>query len=381
MTDLLPLGLHFGLPEQMHHDDPGLGYSSIKALLTNPINGYWKRSAHGRRMMEALGLAEPEAEGPSLGQQFGSACHVAVLEPERFDEAYIEAEDPPPGYLTSKDVIREGLIEAGAYLPPRSAAREEYVMAAKRAGLKVMEDWKTDFLIKAGPRTVLSKRWRAQLRMIEHLIDVKRADLDGRSLRENNFSRGYPEVTIIWEEDGVRMKARVDYLRTGGMIDLKTYAAPDDAAPVEFFMGQIRKWAYDLQAAHYGYAWAQIGPQIDAGAVHGIVDPDWLERLRKGWAALNRENKPVPWRWVAVQSMGMPEIDYIDFTAGLAMGAAQVQRAQSIETYRRFVDEFGFDQPWVSRRGRIVIDDVSLEAAGLQRSMMGRGEQRWTDPG
>jgi hypothetical protein len=380
MTDTLPLGLHFGLPEQDHHDDAGLGSSSIKALLTSPVNGYWKRSPHGKRIMEALGLAEPEAEEPSLSQQFGSAAHVAVLEPHRFDDAYIEAEDAPPEYLTSRDVIREGLELAGGYLPPRSASREEYVMAAKRAGLKVVEDWKADFAIKAGARKVLSRRWRAQLRMIEHLMDVKRADLGGDSLRGQNFSNGYPEVTIIWEENGVRMKARIDYLRTGGMIDLKTYAAPDDASPVEFFMGQIRKWAYDLQAAHYGYAWAQIGPLIDAGAVYGDVDPDWIARLRKGWAALDRAGKPVPWRWVAVQSMGFPEVDFVDFTAGLAMGAAQVQRDQAIETYRRFMDEFGPDQPWISRRGRIVVDDVSLEAAGLHRSMLGRGEQRWTSP-
>lgn len=380
MSDTLPIGIHFGLPEQHHHDDDGLGYSSIKALLSNPINGYWKRSPHGRRLMEALGLAEPEAEEESLAQQFGSAAHVAVLEPERFDDLYIEAQDAPAEYLTSRDVIRQGLEQVSTYLPPRNAAREEYVMAAKRAGLKVIEDWKTDFLIEAGARKVLSRRWRAQLRMIEHLMNVKRADLGGQSLRDQNLTGGYPEVTIIWEEDGVRMKARVDYLRTAMMIDLKTYAAPDDVQPVSFFLGQIAKWAYDLQAAHYGCAWAQIGPLIDAGAVHGPVDPEWLKRLRRGWAALQTANRPVPWRWLAVQSMGMPEIDYIDFEAGLALGAAQVQRNQAIETYKRFVEEFGFDQPWVSRRGRIVADDVTLDATGVARRMMGRGETTWTVP-
>lgn len=380
MTNSLPIGLHFGLPEQDHHDDAGLGSSSIKALLTNPVNGYWKRSPHGKRIMEALGLGEPEAEEQSLSQQFGSAAHVAVLEPHRFDDAYIEAEDAPPEYLTSRDVIREGLEQVGGYLPPRSASREEYVMAAKRAGLKVMEDWKADFAIKAGPRKVLSRRWRAQLRMIEHLMNVKRADLGGDSLRGQNFSNGYPEVTIIWEENGVRMKARVDYLRTGGMIDLKTYAAPDDRTPISFFLNQVAQYGYDLQAAHYAHAWAQIGPLIEAGAVYGEVDPAWVARLHKGWAALNRANTPVPWRWVAVQSMGMPEIDYIDFTAGLAMGAAQVQRDQAIETYRRFVDQFGFDQPWVSQRGRIVADDISLDASGVARRMMTRGETTWTLP-
>lgn len=379
MTELAP-GIYFNLPEQEHHDDPALGSSSIKALLTNPVNGFWKKSPHGRRVMEALGLAEPEAEEVSLAQQFGSACHVAVLEPHRFDDCYIEAEDAPPEYLTSKDVIREGLIAAGASLPPRHAGREEYVMAAKRAGLKVMEDWKADFLIKAGPRKVLSRRWRAQLRMIEHLIDVKRADLDGHSLREMNFSNGYPEVTIIWEEHGVRMKARVDYLRTGGMIDLKTYACPDDKAPVSHFLSQIATWAYDLQAAHYSEAWRQIGPFIDQGLVHGVVSNDFLARLRKSCAKMEAENRRPAWRWIAVSSMGMPEVDFIDFPDGLAIGAALVQRNQAVETYRRYVEQFGLDQPWVAMRGRIVADDVTLDATGVARRMMSRGEQTWTTP-
>lgn len=369
MTDQLDDGIYFGLPEAIHHAQDAIGSSGLKALLSNPINGFWRKSPNGKRIMQALGLEEPQAEEQSLAQQFGTATHTLVLEPDQFDARYIETEDAPPEYLTSRDSIREGLERASAYLPPRSAGREEYIMAAKRAGLKVIDDWKVDFAIKAMGRTVLSRRWRAQLRMIEHLVDVKRSDLDGKSLREVNLVNGYPEVTIIWHEDGIRMKARIDYLRLAGMIDVKTYGCPDDAVPVSFFLGQIAKYAYELQAVHYGHAWAKMGDLILQGRVFGEHDAGWLKRLKV-------DAKP-QWRWLAIQSMGMPEIDYADFTAGLVEGAAEAQRRQAIETFRRYDEQFGSEQPWVSMRGRIVIDDATLDAAGVQRRMMSRGEETW----
>lgn len=372
MTDHLEPGIHFGCHEDLHHADPGIGSTSLKALLTSPVNGYWKNTANGKRIMEALGIAKPEADEPSLAQVFGTAAHAILLEPERFDDLYVENEDAPPEYLTSKDMIRDGLMQtAGAYLPPKTAGREEYVMAAKRAGLKVIEDWKVDFIIHGAGRTVLSKRWMAQLRMIDRIVRAKRADLGGKSIFDQNLTGGYAEVTVIWIEDGVRMKARFDYMKTMGVIDVKTYACPDDKPPVSHFLGQIANYAYDLQAAHYMRAWEELGRAISEGRVFGMVDPAWLKRLKA-------DDKPA-WRWLAVSSMGLPEVDFIDFDAPTALSAAYIQRQQAIETFRRFNEQFGPDEPWVSMRGRIVADDASLEATGVARRMIGRGETTWNE--
>lgn len=370
MTDLLPCGIHFSLPEDQHRADPGLGSTDMKALLTSPVNGYWKRTANGQRIMQALGIAQPEAEEPSLAQVFGTAAHALLLEPERFDDLYVEDEDAPADYLTSRDVIREGLTRAGAYLPPKTAPREEYVMAAKRAGLKVIEDWKVDFIVHAAGRTVLSKRWMAQLRMIDHIVRAKRADLGGKSIFEQNLTGGYPEVTVIWDEDGVRMKARFDYMRTMGVIDVKTYQCPDDKPPVSHFLGQVATYAYDLQAAHYLRAWEELGKAIAEGRTFGAVDPAWLKRVKV-------DDKPA-WRWIAISSMGLPEVDFIDFDAPTALSAAHIQRQQAVETFKQYTARFGADEPWVSMRGRIVADDASLDASGVARRMMGRGETTWT---
>lgn len=371
MSNLLPLGVHFGLPEDQHHADPGLGSTDLKRLLINPV-GFWAASPAGQRILTDLGIAKDEPEEESLSKQFGSAAHALCLEPDTFDDRYVEHEDPPEDYLTTKERIREALERTpGAYVPIKTAQRPELALAARRAGLKLIDDWKVDAQIRAGGRTVLSRRWMATLRMIRHLIDVRRADLGDRSVREDSLSNGYPEVTVIWEEDGVRMKARIDWLRWRGMIDLKTYGCPPDKMPLAFFLGQVATYGYELQAVHYMHAWSAIGRLMDEGRVFGDVDLKWLTRLRY-------QDKP-GWRWVAIQTLGMPEVDWLDWNAGLAEGAAEAQRRQAIAAFITYRDRFGLDQPWVAMRGRVVVDDMTLDATGIARRMMARGEATWTE--
>jgi hypothetical protein len=370
---MIPDGIHFGLDEAAYHTDPALGSTDLKRLLINPV-AWWANSEPGKRVLIGLGLAKedgPDSE-ESLVKMFGSACHVKVLEPHRFDLVYTEKEDMPVDYLASKDQIADELRQIGAYLPPSGAGRTEYVMAAKRAGLKVSDDWKVDELIRAEGRDVLSKRWMAQLRMIDHLLNAPQPALEGRSVREDTLSSGYAEVSIFWTDEatGVRFKARLDYMRPAAIIDLKTYGSPADVAPVSFFLGQVAKYGYDFQRSCYVEAWKQLARLIPEGRIFGDVDPDWIKRVK-----IDRE--PL-WRWVAVQTLGMPEVDWIDFTAQMAGMSADGQRREAVAAFVQYRDRFGMDTPWIALRGRIVVDDVTLDATGIARRMMARGEQTWT---
>lgn len=370
---MIESGIYFGMSDDEYHADDALGSSSVKRLLINPV-GWWAESASGKRVLTDLGIAKDEPEEESAAKSFGTALHVMVLEPHLFDQRYVEHEEPPEEYLTTKNSIRAALERVpGAYVPLASAQRPEYVMAARRAGLALIDDWKVDQLIRAEGRNVLSRRWTASLRLIDRLLSMSRADLDGQSMRELLLSDGYSEVSVFWidEETGARCKARFDYLRTRGIIDLKSYGCPSDAPPLTFFLRQIERYGYELQASHYRHAWEAMGALISAGKVFGPVDTGWLKRLRA--------DQPPAWDWLAVQSMGMPEIDRISLAAGLVEGAADQQRRQALATYRQYVDRFGLDQPWVSTRGRIVADDATFEAMRLASRMMERGEERWRE--
>lgn len=369
-------GIYFGLGEEAYHADPALGSTDLKRLLINPV-GWWATSAVGEQVLIDLGLATPKEpdEEESLAKMFGRACHVMVLEPDRFDDLYVEKQAQPEGYLTSISTIRDALEgRAGAYLPIKSANREEHVMAAKRAGLKVIDDWKVDELILASGRTLLSKRWMAQLRMIGHLMSAPQPALEGRSIREENLSNALTEVSIFWTEDvggtPVRCKARLDGLRWKGMLDLKTYGCPEDAPPVSFFLGQIARYGYDLQKVCYTAAWKAAFDLRDQGRVFGDHDPAWLKRVRF-------DAEP-GWRWIAAQTLRMPEIDWIDWHASMADMAADGQRREALAAFVAYRDRFGMTTPWLALRGRIVADDITLDATGIARRMMARGEQTWT---
>lgn len=369
---MIPDGIHFGLPEADYHADDALGSGDIKRLLINPV-GFWANTPRGKQILIDLGLAKEESEDEeqSLSQLFGTACHVKVLEPHRFDALYTEKEDMPVDYLATKEQIGDELRQIGAYLPPSGASRTEYVMAAKRAGLKVSDDWKMDELMRAEGRDILSKRWCAQLNMIDHLLNVSHPALEGRSIREDSLSDGYPEVSVFWtDENGVRFKARFDWMRRAAIVDLKTYGCPADKAPVSFFLGQIAQYGYDLQRVAYIEAWSQLKRLIPEGRVFGEVDPAWLKRVR-----VDRE--PL-WRWVAVQTLGMPEIDWVDWHASMAGMSAEGQRREAVAAFILYQDRFGMDTPWAALRGRIVVDDTTLDATGVARRMMSRGEQTWT---
>ena len=76
------------------------------------------------------------------------------------------------------------------------------------------------------------------------------------------FTNGRPEQTIVWEEDGVVMKARVDWLRDDltAIDDLKTttrLANPREWERTLFSLG------YDVQAAFYRRAVRALGGDAD----------------------------------------------------------------------------------------------------------------------
>lgn len=66
------------------------------------------------------------------------------------------------------------------------------------------------------------------------------------------FASGEPECTLLWEEKGVAMKARPDWLNTRWIIHLKTTSA--SAEPNSWIRNQLTHSGYDLAAVFYEHA-------------------------------------------------------------------------------------------------------------------------------
>ena len=277
-------GIYFGLEEACYHADAAIGSTGMKKLADNPP-AYWWDSPHNT-------MREDDTDTPA--RLFGRAVHKFVLEGRAaFEDAYAPTEF-------------SGSTKAGKEERERIAS--EGKQSIKR------DDWNrimmAGTIIRANP------------------------EISGA------FSGGQPEVSIFWERDGIRRKARFDYLKPRAIVDLKSNANTMDIDFVASCRKAIGSYRYDVQAAHYFDARAQMPRLVAQGSVFGDHDPAWLERVVKEpvWA----------WVWIFYQSTGAPLTWGTTLSPGNGvLDLARATLAKAEENYRTFVNRFGLDNPWV----------------------------------
>lgn len=188
-------GIRLDLPADAYHAHPAVGHSGIVQILRSP--------AHFRAWLS-------QRPAPTPAMQFGTAVHMAVLEPERFAEAY--AECPPFDRRT-----KEGKEKAA--------------------------EWEA---ANAGKLPLSGEQM--------HSIGRIKAALQQHAGAARLLASGRAEVSAFWHDDatGVECKARADFLsgwpdQPHTVVDLKITgnAAADAFARVAVSLG------YDVQAALY----------------------------------------------------------------------------------------------------------------------------------
>ena len=114
-------------------------------------------------------------------------------------------------------------------------------------------DWRTkaakderDWARGTGKVPLLERQWLE----VEQMLDAVRVQVARLPLSPPPFTDGVPEQTLVWEEAGVRCRARIDWLHNDHLTidDLKTTSAsaePNAWAKTLYGMGA------DLQAAAY----------------------------------------------------------------------------------------------------------------------------------
>jgi hypothetical protein len=179
---------------QTYLQHPGINKSKLDSIAKSPLH-YWSRWIDPN-------WVEP---APTPALEFGTAVHMAVLEPERFQIEYVEA---PNVSRTTK------------------AGKEAWAAAAE-GGKKLLksEDW-----------------WSVQY-MLRSIMEHPMA-------RKILMARGHSEQSIfgVCPHTGLELKCRVDYLtESGWLIDLKS----TQDASLSGFQRSVANFRYHVQAAHY----------------------------------------------------------------------------------------------------------------------------------
>lgn len=397
-------GIYFDLPEDDYHADPAIGSTDLKQLLTNPTRYWWKSqyAATFREVVEAK-TAE-ENEKVSRAKAFGSCVHAVTLEGmEAFNARYFVPPPKPDDLLTTIEQMRTAITDAGLWAESglvKSAARIEYVKACRALGIgPLADDWALEVERQRDGREIVSPGWAVTLSLIARQLDSPRASHGGKSIRERVLSNGHAEVSVFWTtEDGVRCKARFDYLRVKSIVDAKTFAARDDVEVIRAFCMGIRNFGYALQAEHYRDARAQIGGLLDAKfvyqatAVTGVEGEgdDAVEVTRTELSAIPADHprfqflqrvaaeRDPSWIWLTIQTLGFPEVDVLELKTSTISAAANTQMLEARAKWKANAEKHGTDQPWVADRPLIQIDDLTLETMGLARSMVDMGAEQWS---
>jgi len=292
-TELLPLGIHFGLPQDQYLDDPGLGSTQVKELNIDPLE-YWWKSPMGP------GVERKESDAMT----FGTALHSIVLEGQgAFERLYSVAprKSDYEGLLVTNDDMKEWLKARGH---PTKGTKAVLIDALKEAGCSwpIWED-----LIDA-------HRADCEMRQVESLdaevaeqlqtrARVIHADPNVKTLLTDGFS----EVSIFWEDaDGVRWKARVDYIRKQDQTDLKSFQNQFKEPIIKAITKRITSLQGHIQARLH---WSGVQAAKDMLLAHGddavfrhgkCLSPD------EAWLIDFASMPPGPFYWIFAQSTDAP---------------------------------------------------------------------------
>lgn len=292
-------GIYFGLDETAYHADRALGSSDMGRLYYSPEE-YWFQSRYNP-------LREPD-DTKSPARVRGSAVHCFVLYgQEEFLARY--APTIHPGNTTDgKKELRE--IQAIGKRPLKFA---DYA--------RIMQSG-------------------AMIRQNPHIATA--------------FSGGAAEVSVFWTVDGIRKKARFDYLKPRGVVDLKSITNRKRIGFVDACRRSICEWNYPLQAAHYLEAraalptlWVKQGlPEHDTLLANCQSAKEWA------WVWVFWQAESAPLTWAGSLSPGNPILD-----------AARVMLERALDNFKTFRDRHGLDgEPWVHPEPVGEVDITELPA-------------------
>lgn len=319
-------GLYFGLPEEEYHAIPALSASGIKNLLISPTDFYYR---------SWLNAEKEDVESEAL--VIGKAYHKRILEGRAaFEQAYCPTFSAPDGCLKTIDEIKAALQAAGVDTPTKWK-KADYVLAAQQflPDAKIFDIELARYDAETQGRVQLSPDLIGR-------IEIAAAMIEMHPQLNKCFSGGFPEVTVIWEMDGIPFKSRFDYLKPAAVVDLKTFTNTQNK-PVDLAIySAMASFKYHIQASLYLIAATEAAKFAKAGKVFGPdlaqVSDDWLQKLagckdhrfifvfqQKGIAPLARG------KW---------------FKKGSIHACALASIESATATFKRCYEAYG-DAPWV----------------------------------
>lgn len=281
-------GVYFGLIDDAYHAIERLSASGMQKLLVSPAT-FWAESW----------LNPERVDKSTKARLLGRAYHSARLEPELFKLNYVRALDKsemPKGTLITGADMGKALAELGL---AKSGSVGEQAARLRAAGY---------------PGTVWYLElaaWEARRAGRSPIAAVTFDEIaeDGARLRSSPkiaelISGGAAEVSVFWTcpRTGIKMKARLDYLKPRLWTDLKTFDNSRGKRLDQAIADAFRYNRYYIQAPAYRDAVEAIR--------NGLVDlvGEATQAERDLLAAVQMSPAPLDCWYVFQEKGGVPNI-------------------------------------------------------------------------
>lgn len=338
LTSLIPNGIYCGLDEEEYHADPALGSTGLKKLLVSPPDYWWSSPLNP--------LKQESEETPAL--KYGKAVHKCVLEGvEQFTGIYA----PKPrandyeSVLVTADDLRGFLKDKGEKtsgnkpdLIARAAAYDDCPIILDNEIAEFEASGKIDLSRDDYNRVLAATKF---IQANNHLSEA--------------FTDGMPEVSVFWEEHGVRLKCRFDYLKYGALVDLKSIGNTKGIDFGRACFQAMANYNYPLSAAHYMNGRRQMKRLYQQDLIYGDFDEQWLKNVVN--------NPSFAFVFVFWQSKGSP------ITKGITLSPMNpiIERAENeiksaIAVYKEYMDRFGSHTAWILEEPLVEADDSLMPA-------------------
>ena len=343
MADILESGVYFGLDSDAYHAVPALSSSGIKWLSVSTMD-YWARTP----WLNPNYRPDDETEF----QELGSAYHARILEGrDVFYRQYAAALDPAdyPDALRTMNEMRDALkangIEKGLSKYDKTGLID--LLARCAPAVQIWDTIESEYAAFHKGKTLLHPDSIAR-------IEIAAAMIERHSDLSKCFRGGAPEVTVLWtdEETGVKCKVRFDYIKSKAAIDLKSFSNPLGKNIDDAIYAAIAGRKYFIQSAHYLSAVPYMKAFAGQGRVFGDGPTDMLSRL----------SDDPQWVWVFMQTGIAPLARGKVFPAGLVRDIGKMIVRTGIETYKRCMDTYGTELPWIDEKPIEALDDAGFPA-------------------
>lgn len=359
MTELLPIGIHFGLPDDAHHADPALGSTALKDIMASAVDWQFER---------LFGEEKPDTKALI----WGSAFHARTLEGERMFNQKFRVAPALEDYkgLTLLRTVEDIKTELATHgLSTKGLTRkEQFIQLLRQVDQKtliwdeIVDKFKAE--VDAGGVVAVDSRTRKQVETAAEWLQAH--SKTGPVMKRGAFQGGAPEVTMVYEYRGVRLKARFDYLYPTLAIDLKSYRPwTRSGSLLAAIKSAIEKMGYDIQSAAYRRAFEAMRDLYEAGELQVYGDPptkDFVDRMftaaREVPDGMGGTTSNFRWLWVMVKAVNAPTVTILEFPKELLIFEAADRNVEdAIDIYIRMRDKFGIDGTWRPDEEVVVLAD------------------------